>query len=251
MEKGKGQGRSSLGAKAAGSVRLHGRRGQGDLEEARRPLLHTATECGGEDFHEAWHRDHISPPYGELWRQTRKICRLELSPRRILSFRAIHEEEAARLVRIIALSSSSSSSAPSLVNLSVLLGNYVTDTTVHIIMDERFRERDALLQYIDEAVRPASGLTLPDLFPFSRLARVLSTTLRRAEVFLESLFEFMDRVISEHLEKRSCQGERVVLWLQAEGNLQFELTMGVIKVAIFVSSCYHLHVMYCVNFSIT
>uniref|UniRef100_A0A0E0LB63 Cytochrome P450 n=1 Tax=Oryza punctata TaxID=4537 RepID=A0A0E0LB63_ORYPU len=185
-------------------------------------------------------------PYGEHWRQVRKICRLELlSPRRILAFCAIREEEAARLVRTVASPPSSASSSPappSLVNLSELLGNYVTDTTVHIVMGERFRERDALLRYVDEAVRLAGSLTMADLFPSSRLARAMSsTTLCRAKVFVESLMEFMDRVISEHLEKkRSCQGgEReedlidVLLRLQEEGSLQFELTVGIIKAVIF------------------
>uniref|UniRef100_A0A0E0PX95 Cytochrome P450 n=1 Tax=Oryza rufipogon TaxID=4529 RepID=A0A0E0PX95_ORYRU len=177
-------------------------------------------------------------PYGEHWRQVRKICRLELlSPRRILAFRAIREEEAARLVRAIGVAS-----PPLVTNLSELLGNYVTDTTVHIVMGERFRERDALLRYVDEAVRLAGSLTMADLFPSSRLARAMSsTTLRRAEAFVESLMEFMDRVIREHLEKkRSCQGgEReedlidVLLRLQAEGSLHFELTMGIIRAVIF------------------
>uniref|UniRef100_J3MEE5 Cytochrome P450 n=1 Tax=Oryza brachyantha TaxID=4533 RepID=J3MEE5_ORYBR len=184
-------------------------------------------------------------PYGEHWRQMRKICRLELlSPARILTFRAVREEEAARLVKTIASSSSSASSspavAPALVNLSELLGNYVTDTTVHIIMGERFRERDALLRYVDEAVRLAGSLTLADLFPSSRLARALSSaTLRATDKFIDSLMEFMDCVIREHLEKRSCQGEReddiidVLLRLQAEGTLHFELTTGIIKAVIF------------------
>ncbi|EEE65775.1 hypothetical protein OsJ_21459 [Oryza sativa Japonica Group] len=145
-----------------------------------------------------------------------------------------------RLVRAIGVAS-----PPLVTNLSELLGNYVTDTTVHIVMGERFRERDALLRYVDEAVRLAGSLTMADLFPSSRLARAMSsTTLRRAEAFVESLMEFMDRVIREHLEKkRSCQGgEReedlidVLLRLQAEGSLHFELTMGIIRAVIFVSS---------------
>ena len=57
--------------------------------------------------------------------------------------------------------------------------------------------------------------------------------------------EFMDRVISEHLEKRSCQGgDReedlidVLLRLQAEGNLEFELTTSIIKAIIFVRNIF-------------
>ncbi|XP_052159877.1 zealexin A1 synthase-like [Oryza glaberrima] len=181
-------------------------------------------------------------PYGEHWRQVRKICSLELlSPRRILKFRSIREEEVARLVLAIASSSTPTPTPPAPVNLSKLLSNYMTDATVHIIIGQCFRDRDTLVRYVDEAVRLASSLTMADLFPSWRLPRVMcATTLHRAEVFVESVMEFMDRVISEHLEKRSCQGgDReedlidVLLRLQAEGNLEFELTTSIIKAIIF------------------
>uniref|UniRef100_A0A453TAD6 Cytochrome P450 71D7 n=1 Tax=Aegilops tauschii subsp. strangulata TaxID=200361 RepID=A0A453TAD6_AEGTS len=109
-------------------------------------------------------------PYGDHWRQMRKICFLELlSTKRISSFQAIREEEATRLIRSV----SSASQLEVVVNLGKMLAMYVTDTTVHAIMGGRFKEQDTLLHYVDEAVRLVGGFSLPDLFPSSRLALAL------------------------------------------------------------------------------
>uniref|UniRef100_A0A8R7R8U6 Premnaspirodiene oxygenase n=1 Tax=Triticum urartu TaxID=4572 RepID=A0A8R7R8U6_TRIUA len=175
-------------------------------------------------------------PYSDHWRQMRKICFLELlSTKRISSFQPIREEEATRLIRSV----SSASQLEVVVNLSKMLAMYVTDTTVHAIMGGRFKEQDTLLHYVDEAVRLVGGFSLPDLFPSSRLALALSSTLRKSRVFRESLMAFMDRVIGEHLERTSSDEQHqedlidVLLRIQGEGNLQSPLTMDSIKAVIF------------------
>lgn len=122
-----------------------------------------------------------------------------------------------------------------------MLAMYVTDTTVHAIMGGRFKEQDTLLRYVDEAVRLVGGFSLPDLFPSSRLALAMSSTLRKAAVFRDSLMAFMDRVIGEHLERKSSDDQHqedlidVLLRIQGEDNLQFPLTMSNINAVTFVS----------------
>ncbi|KAM3207729.1 hypothetical protein ACQJBY_062786 [Aegilops geniculata] len=179
-------------------------------------------------------------PYGGEWRQLRKICILELlGARNITSFRPIREEEVTRLIRSIVDDSSESSEV---VNLSKMLATYVTHATVHCIMGGRFKEHDTLLHYVDEAVEVVGGFTLPDLFPSSRLVRALSGTLRRAEVFRDSVLAFIGRVIDEHLDRRSSEEAEahqeqdiidVLLRIQRDGNLQFPLTVDNLKVVIF------------------
>jgi cytochrome P450 len=180
-------------------------------------------------------------PYGEHWRQLRKICMMELlSAKRVQSFRHIREEEAARLAMAV------SAATTPLVNLSKLLAIYVADASVHAILGSRFKDRDTLLRYVDEAVKLAGGSTLVDLFPSSRIARALSRrALRKAEVYRETVFAFMDGVVREHLERRSLREEArqedlidVLLRIRGEGNLQFPLTMHIIEAVIFVSLRY-------------
>ena len=71
-------------------------------------------------------------PYGDGWRQLRRICSMELfSARRVRSFRAVREEEVRRLLRSVA---SSSGSASSPVNLSEMVSAYVADASVRAII---------------------------------------------------------------------------------------------------------------------
>lgn len=131
-----------------------------------------------------------------------------------------------------------------------MLAAYLTDTTVHMIMGGQFTEQDTLLRHVDEAVGIVSGVTLPDLFPSSRLARALSTTLRRAGVFREAFLALMGHAIDDHLEsRRTASSEQVhqedivdvLLRVQGEGNLQPPLTMNNIKAVLFVSCTLIVH----------
>ncbi|KAM3399570.1 hypothetical protein ACQJBY_004772 [Aegilops geniculata] len=180
----------------------------------------------------------VFAPYGDHWRQMRKICFLELlSAKRIASFSSIRGEETDRFIRSIV------ATLEPVVNLSELLAAYLTDTTVHMIMGGQFTEQETLLRHVDEAVGIVSGVALPDLFPSSRLARALSTTLHSAEVFREAFLALMGHAIDDHLESRrsassSEQVEQediidVLLRVQGEGNLEPPLTMNNIKAVVF------------------
>lgn len=180
-------------------------------------------------------------PYGDHWRQLRKLCIVELlSTKRVQSFRRVREEEAASLVRSV----SSASQAPQpVVNLSERLTAYVTDATVRAVLGDHFEDRDAFLRLVDDGVRIAGGFSLIDLFPSSRLVRLLSrTTVRRAVIYRQTLFAFMDGVVRQHLQRRSEDGGRhdnlidVLLRIQREDGLQIPLATGTIHALIFVCS---------------
>ncbi|TVU11381.1 hypothetical protein EJB05_44966, partial [Eragrostis curvula] len=139
-------------------------------------------------------------PYGEQWRQFRRICMVELlSAKRVQSFRTVREDEALRLVRSV------SSSPTPLVNLGDLLSTYVLDISVRCIMGDRFKERDTFLRQLEKDMELLGGFSLTDIFPSSRLVQALSSAPREAEAHHNEVLKLMDGVLSEHMEKRSSK----------------------------------------------
>ncbi|KAF8779250.1 hypothetical protein HU200_002930 [Digitaria exilis] len=144
-------------------------------------------------------------PYGDHWRQLCKICNMALlRAHHVWSFRAIREEEVARLVESIM-----SASAAPLGNLSKMIAGYVADAAFRAIMGNRLkaRDQDALIYQLAEGVRLEAGFSLADLYPSSRLARLLSRASRKMEIHREAMLEAEDMV-------------DVLLRLQRDGGLQ-------------------------------
>ncbi|CAL5048891.1 unnamed protein product [Urochloa decumbens] len=199
-----------------------------DLEFATRPvtrMVRLAIPAGAEGV--------IFGPYGERWRQTRKICTVELlSARRVQSFRTIREEEARRLLRSVA---ASSSSAPAPVNLSELITVYAADSSVRAIVGSRLKDRDTFLAQLERGLKLFARLSLPDIFPSSRLAMLVSRMPGRMKRHREEAEAYMDDLLREHEESRVADGGKeedlldVLLRIQREGDLQVPLTSDTIK----------------------
>ncbi|KAJ1275103.1 hypothetical protein BS78_05G110500 [Paspalum vaginatum] len=181
----------------------------------------------------------VFAPYGDQWRELRKTCIRELlSTKQVQSFRAIREEEAARLVRSI------SSVQGRLVNLSQEIARYATDASVHIIMGRRFKDQadyDKFQYYQDQGFHLALSFCLPNLCPSLQLGRTLSKTVQKAEIYREEMFEFIGGLIHEHQERRlnqvpPCQEDLIDVLLKiqsGEGYLQCPVSVGTIKFLVF------------------
>ncbi|CAN6201011.1 unnamed protein product [Urochloa humidicola] len=201
-----------------------------DLDFATRPLTRTARlaiPAGAEGV--------IFAPYGEAWRQTRKICTVELlSARRVLSFRPVREDEARRLLLAVA-SAAAPAPAPEAVNLSELLAAYAADSSVRAIIGSRFRDRDTFLAMLERGLKLFARLSLPDLFPSSRLAMLVSRMPGRMKRHRQEAEVFMDALVREHEESRVADDGKeedlldVLLRIQREGDLQVPLTTDSIK----------------------
>ncbi|VAH10602.1 unnamed protein product [Triticum turgidum subsp. durum] len=181
-------------------------------------------------------RDIIFAPYGDYWRQLRKIAVAELlTARRVLSFRAIREEEVAAALRGVAVAAA----AARPVDMRVLLAALVADSTVRAVLGDRCRERDAFLRALDRSMQLAAGFNPADLWPSSRLAARLSSAVRRAQECRDTVYGILDGVVREHLERMGGGGGHdedllyVLLRIQKEGALQFPLDMDAIKSVIF------------------
>ncbi|KAG2581903.1 desmethyl-deoxy-podophyllotoxin synthase-like [Panicum virgatum] len=181
-------------------------------------------------------RGIIMAPYGAHWRQLRRITITKLlSARRVNSFRAVREEEAAAMLRVCAAAAAESRA----VNMRERLSELITDTTMRAAMGDRIKDREVLLRALDEAIVLAAGFNPADLWPSSRIVSWLSSTVRRSEEIRQTSFGILDEIIKDHLERmeRGDGGEvedllDVLLKVQKDGELPIPLDTDVIKVAI-------------------
>uniref|UniRef100_A0A0D9WSH5 Cytochrome P450 n=1 Tax=Leersia perrieri TaxID=77586 RepID=A0A0D9WSH5_9ORYZ len=180
----------------------------------------------------------IFAPYGEEWRELRKICTVELlSARRVHSFRAVREEEVRRLLNSIAAAAEAASPAKA-VNLSEMLSAYAADSSVRAIIGSRLKERDKYLTMLERGLKLFARHTLPDLYPSSRLAMLVSRMPGRMMRHREEATAFNDAIIKEHQEKINGAGGDednlldVLLRIQREGDLQFPLSTERIRTTV-------------------
>ncbi|KAF2927757.1 hypothetical protein DAI22_06g228600 [Oryza sativa Japonica Group] len=203
-------------------------------------------------------RDLVFAPYGDYWRQVRKIAVTELlTARRVHSFRSIREEEVAALLRAVAV-------AAGTVEMRAALSALVSDITARTVFDNRCKDRGEFLVLLERTIEFAGGFNPADLWP-SLLAQPRNTltltntnagegddeqwilqrrtprsrsllVVRRAEECRNSVYKILDGIIQEHQERTSAGGEDLVdvlLRIQKEGGLQFPLAMDDIKSIIF------------------
>ncbi|KAL6841601.1 hypothetical protein ACP4OV_028540 [Aristida adscensionis] len=142
----------------------------------------------------------IFAPYGDHWRLLRRALVTELlGARRVEAFRRVRESEAARLVASVAAAAAAASSAP--IDAGARLAEFVADSAVRAIFGDRLPDRVAFLGMVKRGVKLSSLFDLRDLFPSSRLVRMLPRS-RRAEQHRQEMFRLIDDIIRHHEERR-------------------------------------------------
>ncbi|CAD6234789.1 unnamed protein product [Miscanthus lutarioriparius] len=204
-----------------------------DAVVSNRPLYVTADilSYGGQNI-------AFAPSGCPHWKEVRRLCATELlSPRRVLSFRPIREEEAASLVRSVAATS------PPVVNVSERVKVLANDVLMRCAVGDRCPMRDEYIAELDEALRLLAGFNLVDLFPGSRLARALGAgALRAAREVHDKVHSIVQAIIQDHASKAANNdGEGsedddildVLLRLQRDGGLETVLTTEVVCAVLF------------------
>jgi cytochrome P450 len=178
----------------------------------------------------------VFAPYGDGWRQLRRICKNELlSSRSVQSFRHVREEELGRLLSSVAAAACSGTP----VNLTKGMSAYLADSTVRAVIGSRFKQRDRYLRALQDMLSVVPGMTLPDLFPSWRLALLLSSVPGRIMRHSKDLKQMMDTIIQERRAAGQVQDEDfldVLLRLQTEMDSQYPLTTENIKTVLLVNN---------------
>jgi cytochrome P450 len=182
----------------------------------------------------------IFAPYGEHWRQMRKVCVVELlSARQVRRIESIKQDEVVRLVEIVA----AASSAASVVDLGEALAKLTNNVIARTTFGGKCRQQEEYLRELQRIAILVAGSSLVDLFPSSRLVRWLSSTprdVRRSHALVQRI---LGDIIEERKERKPGAGAvrddedvlDVLLRLQKEDALPFPLTTEIIGAVIFVS----------------
>ncbi|KAL5735749.1 hypothetical protein ACOSQ2_030537 [Xanthoceras sorbifolium] len=132
-------------------------------------------------------------PYGDYWRQLRRICITELlSNKRVQSFRSIREEEVSNLINVIA------SKAGSPVNLSHEVLSLIYGITSRAAFGNKCKDQELFISVIKEAIVFAGGFQPADLFPSNKLLEWITgirSILQRLREKMDAIFE---DIINEH-----------------------------------------------------
>nr|XP_043625806.1 cytochrome P450 71AV8-like [Erigeron canadensis] len=204
-----------------------------DLSFADRPKLLCAEIIGYNSSTFAF------SPYGNYWRQMRKICVLELlSAKKVQSFQSIREQESFILVEHVALQRFKS------INLSENIFVMINTIISRVAVGTTCKDQGTLIALIKETINLASGFDVADLFPSIKLVHRISGMRNKLMKIHEKMDKILDNIISDHQERRGGGGGGlqinrenedlldVLLRLKYDGGLEFPITYDNIKAVI-------------------
>ncbi|WCJ35037.1 cytochrome P450 family 71 subfamily B polypeptide 2 [Euphorbia peplus] len=173
-------------------------------------------------------QDIAFAPYGEYWRQMRKICTLELfSPKRVQSFRSIREDEISDLITSI------NSKVGSPINLSQMLFSLTHSIIGRTIIGRKNKGQEELPQLISRVMKAIAGFTVLDMFPSLKFIHVITGMRSRLLKLHKEVDQILENIIQEHkTELKGGQSESnnlLSILLQLQQNPDSGLTTDGIK----------------------
>lgn len=170
-------------------------------------------------------------PYGDYWRQMRKICVLDLlSTKRVQSFRSLREEEFSGLARFLA------SHAGSPVNLTQLLHSTMLTFTSRAAAGKKFKNQERFISILCELLKVGTGFNIADFYPSIKWLQRITGLTSKLEKLHHEVDRLLDEIIDDHIDvdnNTTIMHEDLVdvlLRVQNDGN--YEITRKNIKAVI-------------------
>lgn len=204
-------------------------------------------------------RDLIFAPYGDYWKQLRKIVTMEvLSPIRVRTFRATREEEVASLIRTI------SSQQGSAINLSQILFSFTYSIISRISVGRNSKNQKEFATIVKdfstiskELSLAAGGANVVDLYPSQKLLHIFSWRKFRLGREHKKANKILERLMKERKaskrDKEIAENEvedllDVLLNLQLTVGVDSPLTDECVKALLLVSTLTFLSTNPCMSF---
>lgn len=180
-------------------------------------------------------KDLVLAPYGDYWREIRRIITSEfLSSMRVQSFRSIREEEVSDLIQLV----SSLSLHSETINLSEMMCIMANKVSIRAIMGSKWKDETLLMRDFRRSSELAAGFGVANLFPSSHLASLISSQVRKTKECHRSIDQLLDNMIREHRASGALDGGAddllsVLLRLQDKHSKK-PISMDTVKAIIFV-----------------
>uniref|UniRef100_A0A1U7YNU6 Premnaspirodiene oxygenase-like n=1 Tax=Nicotiana sylvestris TaxID=4096 RepID=A0A1U7YNU6_NICSY len=136
-------------------------------------------------------------PYGNYWRQMRKLCTFELlSAKNVQSFASIREEEAFNLVEYV------KSKSGYTINLTEKMYALTNAVICSAAFGKRRKDGSAyFMSLIKEASLMVTGLDISEVFPSLKFLHAITGTKAKLMKLHKKLDKVLDMIIEEHKEK--------------------------------------------------
>ncbi|CAH9080169.1 unnamed protein product [Cuscuta epithymum] len=183
--------------------------------------------------------DIVFSPYGDYWRQMRKICIVELlSSKNVQSFGSIRLDQVSRLLDAV----TSHGGRP--VNLTELVFRFTSSMTCRSAFGSVFEEGDEFITHIRDVLVLLGGFEVADIFPSLKLLHGLSPMRRKILKIHKRVDAILNGVINGHQKSLDAgnkgNGESggedlidVLLRMKRSDGLQFPVTDDSIKGVVF------------------
>ncbi|CAM8928431.1 unnamed protein product [Rhodiola kirilowii] len=180
----------------------------------------------------------VFAPYGDYWRQLRKICVQELlSVKRVKSFKSIREEEVVNLIEKIY------EQAGQAINVSSLIFSWTYGVTARAVFGRKCARQDEFVKLTTETIKLSSGFDIGDMFPSVKILSMVSGLRPKLEKLHQKSDEILQEIIGDHQprageDQTSFKDEQedlvdVLLRVRRGGDLEIPLTDDRIKAVLF------------------
>ncbi|KAL8262714.1 hypothetical protein R6Q59_024063 [Mikania micrantha] len=201
-----------------------------DISFASRPKL-----IGMEIF--SYHQKDIAfSPYGDYWRQMRKICVMELlSAKKVQSFRSVREDESQNLIESVA------KQRFDVVNISQMIFTMINAIIWKITFGTGYNDQPMLLRLIQDATELTIGFGVSDLYPSISVLPLITGTRNKLLKVQKKIDAMLNSIILDHQKRRVHEqiskhdNEDIVdvlLRLKDDDGLEFPLAFDNIKAVI-------------------
>ncbi|KAK7348986.1 hypothetical protein VNO80_23794 [Phaseolus coccineus] len=137
--------------------------------------------------------DIVFSPYGNYWRQLRKICTMELfTLKRVNSFRPIREKELTDLVKMI------NSHQGSPINLTEAVLSSIYNIISRAAFGMKCKDQEEFISVVKEGALAVAGFNIGDLFPSAKCLQLVTGLKPKLERLHGQIDRILGDIINEH-----------------------------------------------------